>query len=198
MAEGMTDDQLLKLEGIITDRDHISMAPALFCLSQVWNADPESIDARMAQENILRTIAPDNDYSGYQCPVEGCPVGNYRKNPDSKTDEDKEINGVVFWPVDGQSCRFRDFCLEEAWEADEGVEDPRLKEKIKMGAFEYIVDETGLVVGRKSVGSYSCLAAGCELSAGFSEDGVGGVIGTCARKEEEAPEEPLPSTTNRA
>jgi len=172
------------------------MAEPRFCLSEVWNAEPASADAAEAKRRVLRTIAPENDYSGYECPVEGCVTANYPKNPDRKTAEDTEIEGRVFGPL-RDFCRFKDFCLEEAWEVGKDTANEALRKAVRIGAYDYIVQETGLVVGRRGIGSFSCLAAGCELTAGFSEDGVGGTVGTCKRNKEEAPVEPLPVVESR-
>lgn len=173
------DKQLINILAA-TQRERFDGAPS-FCLDTVWNAEPETAEGKEAQRELLGLIAPD-EHRSFQCPVEGCTTSSYPKNPDYMSDEDKEINGGVYRPVDSQHCRIGEFCLKEAWTVHEDIESKDLRDAVRGGAYKYIEGVCDQVSGASPVAAFRCVALGCCLSAGFSEDGVGGTAGECHKE----------------
>lgn len=168
-----------------TERERFENDPS-FCLNTVWNAEPETADGKETQRDLLGLIAPEKHRS-FQCAVEGCVASSYPKNPDYKSDEDKEINGGVYGPISG-ACRLGSFCLKEAWTVHENIESPDLKNAVRDGAYEHINEVCSQVSGASPRGAFRCVAAGFGLSVGFSEDGVAGTAGVCQKEAQAQPD----------
>lgn len=176
------DDQLVRMSRVLESDRYIMEEGAAFCLVSVWNALPESKAGEAARESLLSSVVP-NPGGSIQCPIEGCVTTVYPKNPDYKSDEDGELNGVVYNPLDDEYCRFRDFCLKEAFEVGKDIESKGLKSAVVMGSYRYYTAECDLVGGASFPGGNRCVRPGCKLSAGFSEDGVGGTAADCKKAE---------------
>lgn len=175
------DDRLINIERA-AQRESGYAAAASFCLYTVWNSEPTTVEGREAKERLLISIAPEREHGTYECPVEGCNQVSYPKNPDYRKDEDTVCPDGVYGPVSNDYCRFKDFCLKEAWEVGRGIESKPLRSAVVMGAYQYLTDECDQVSGASFPGGNWCVAPNCNLSAGFSEDGVGGTNGHCMRE----------------
>lgn len=163
MAKG-ANEYILEVERKLIDPKHLNPGTATdFCLSALVKAEPTDADADYGKKLIMNRLLrePGNFLT---CNVKECNVAIPKS----------ELN------IHNGTCALASYCLKSAWDVRNNEDED--SEKL-------YTDTTAMC--EKLPGAFRCPNPLCELSAGWSEDGVPGTDGECSVEIESASRKPL-------